>query len=81
MTRTVQDRVRFWRHTGTGIDVLKARFSGHAYDRHAHDTYAIGVTLHGHQGFRHRGRHHISTAGMIIAMNPEDAHDGGAETE
>lgn len=81
MTRTVRDRVRFWRHTGTGLDLLKARFGGHAYDRHAHDTYAIAVTLHGHQGFHHRGRHHVSTAGTIIAMNPEDAHDGGAETD
>lgn len=80
MTRTVQDRVRFWRHPGTGLELLKAQFGGHAYDRHAHDTYAIGVTLHGQQGFRHRGRHHVSTAGTIIAMNPEDAHDGGAET-
>lgn len=78
MPRTVADQVRFWRHAGTGIELLKARFGGHAYDRHAHGTYAIGVTLFGRQGFRHRGRQHVSTAGTIIAMNPDDAHDGGA---
>src|SRR3546814_1924203 len=44
-------------------------------------TYAIGVTLFGRQGFRHRGRQHVSTAGTIIAMNPDDAHDGGAIDE
>lgn len=78
MTRTASDQVRFWRHAGTGIELLKARFGGHAYDRHAHDTYAVGVTLFGRQGFRHRGRQHVSTTGTIIAMNPDDAHDGGA---
>lgn len=76
--RSVRDSVRFWRHAGTGIELLKARFGGHAYDRHAHNTYAIGVTLFGRQGFRHRGRKHVSTAGTIITMNPDDAHDGGA---
>lgn len=78
MTRTVDDRVRFWRHAGTGIELLKARFAGHAFDRHAHGTYAIGVTLQGRQGFHHRGRRHVSTRGRIIAMNPDDPHDGEA---
>lgn len=81
MTRTIRDRVQFWRHADTGIELLQARFGGHAYDRHAHDTYAIGVTLRGGQGFHHRGRRHVSTPGTVIAMNPEDAHDGSAETE
>lgn len=78
MTRTAGDRVRFWRHAGSGVELLKARFAGHAYDRHAHGTYAIGVTLQGRQGFHHRGRRHVSTPGRIIAMNPDDAHDGAA---
>lgn len=78
MTRSVRDRVRFWRHSGTGLELLKARFGGHAYDRHAHDTYAIGVTLHGRQGFHHRGARHVSTPGTVIALNPDDAHDGAA---
>jgi len=78
MPRTVHDRVRFWRHAGTGLEVLNGRFGGHAYDRHAHGTYAIGVTLHGRQGFSHRGRRHVSTLGTVIAMNPDEAHDGEA---
>jgi AraC-like DNA-binding protein len=78
VTRTAADRVDFWRHPGTGIEVLNARFLGHAYDRHAHSTYAIGVTLEGQQGFSHRGIRHVSTPGTVIAMNPEEAHDGAA---
>lgn len=81
MPRSNADTVRFWRHADTGIELLKARFGGHAYDRHAHETYAIGVTLFGHQGFHHRGRRHVSTAGTIIALNPDDAHDGSAADE
>ena len=61
MPLKVGDRVKFWRHADTGLDLLRARFGGHAYDRHAHDTYAICVTLRGGQGFHHRGRRHVST--------------------
>ncbi len=78
MTRNGVDKVSFWRHPGTGIELLNARFLGHAYDRHAHATYAIGVTLQGHQGFSHRGRRHVSTPGTVITMNPDEAHDGAA---
>jgi hypothetical protein len=35
-----------------GIDFLEAAFDRHVYDRHIHETYAIGVTLRGVQRFR-----------------------------
>lgn len=40
---------------GTGIERIEARFHGNAFELHRHDTYAIGVTLHGVQRFRYRG--------------------------
>jgi len=61
-----------------GVDVLQAAFSGPAFERHAHATFAIGVTMRGLQRFNHRGRRHTSTPGRIIAFNPEDPHDGEA---
>ena len=64
-----------------GVDVLRAGFSGPAFERHAHATFAIGLTTQGRQSFTHRGRHHTSTPGRIIAFNPEDPHDGEAADE
>jgi AraC-like DNA-binding protein len=64
-----------------GIERIEGRFSGTAYDPHRHDTYAIGVTLHGVQTFRYRGRSHYSLPGQIIVLHPDEVHDGGAATE
>lgn len=61
-----------------GVDVLQAAFSGPAFERHAHGTFAIGLTMRGLQRFNHRGRRHANTPGRIIAFNPEDPHDGEA---
>lgn len=61
-----------------GIDLLRARFYGHAYDRHFHDDYAIGLTDHGNQAFNARGARHVSTPGTVIAFAPGDVHDGEA---
>ncbi|NGN43995.1 AraC family transcriptional regulator [Mesorhizobium sp. CGMCC 1.15528] len=64
-----------------GIERIEARFSGNAFDMHRHDTYAIGVTLHGIQTFRYRGRTRHSAPGQIIVLHPDELHDGGAGTE
>jgi AraC-like DNA-binding protein len=64
-----------------GIERIEGRFSGTAYDPHRHDTYAIGVTLHGVQTFRYRGRIRYSLPGQIMVLHPDEVHDGGAATE
>ncbi|CAN7267600.1 AraC family transcriptional regulator [Mesorhizobium sp. LjNodule214] len=64
-----------------GIERIEARFHGNAFDLHRHDTYAIGVTLHGVQSFRYRGAAHHSLPGQIIILHPDELHDGGAGTE
>src|SRR3954452_16115204 len=64
-----------------GMERIEARFHGNAFDLHRHDTYAIGVTLHGVQSFRYRGATHHSLPGQIIVLHPDELHDGGAGTE
>lgn len=75
------DYLAYHRDSELGIDVLRAAFSGPAFERHAHATFAIGLTTQGRQSFSHRGRHHTSTPGRIIAFNPGDPHDGAAADE
>ncbi|WP_095082995.1 AraC family transcriptional regulator [Mesorhizobium sophorae] len=64
-----------------GMERIEARFHGSAFDLHRHDTYAIGVTLHGVQRFRYLGATHHSLPGQIIVLHPDELHDGGAGTE
>jgi AraC-like DNA-binding protein len=59
-----------------GVELLQARFEHHVYDRHMHDTYAIGVTLRGVQRFWCRGAVHDSTPGQVIVIRPGEVHDG-----
>jgi AraC-like DNA-binding protein len=57
---------------------MAAHFVAHVYHRHSHDTYSFGVTDDGAQAFRCRGGSHVSTAGLVMAFNPDDPHDGHA---
>jgi AraC-like DNA-binding protein len=64
-----------------GMERIEARFHGSAFELHRHDTYAIGVTLHGVQTFRYLGATRHSLPGQIIVLHPDELHDGGAGTE
>lgn len=74
-----REPVRDWARVqrgGTGVDLLEAAFEHHVYDRHSHDTLAIGVTLRGVQRFWCRGSTHDSRPGDVIVIDPGDVHDG-----
>ncbi|BCH22538.1 AraC family transcriptional regulator [Mesorhizobium sp. L-8-3] len=64
-----------------GLERIDARFFGNAFEPHRHDTYAIGVTLHGVQTFRYRGEVRNSLPGQVIVLHPDEMHDGGAATD
>lgn len=64
-----------------GLERIEARFSGEAFARHRHDTYALGVTLRGVQTFWYRGEQRASLPGQVIVLHPDEVHDGGAGTE
>ena len=62
----------------SGIERLRAHFVRHAYGRHAHETYAIGVTEAGSQSFTCRGIRHATRPGALMLFNPAELHDGSA---
>jgi AraC-like DNA-binding protein len=57
---------------------MHAHFQRHVYHRHSHDAYSFGVTESGAQSFTCRGAARTSAAGMVMAFNPDDPHDGHA---
>ena len=70
------DWSRYWRSADQPLEAMHAHFQRHAYHRHSHETYSFGVTEDGVQSFSSRGSAHASAAGMIMAFNPDDSHDG-----
>ncbi|MGW8886276.1 AraC family transcriptional regulator [Streptomyces sp. NPDC055749] len=60
---------------------MHAHFFEHVYAPHSHDTYSFGITDVGAQAFRCRGADHTSGAGMVMAFNPDEVHDGRAAAE
>ncbi len=59
-----------------GVTLMRASFADHAFERHSHDCFAVGTTLHGIQRFRCRGHGHDSLPGDLVLFNPDEDHDG-----
>jgi AraC-like DNA-binding protein len=68
----------YWRSGERPLEAMHAHFEGHIYHRHSHESYSFGVTDAGAQAFSCRGAAHTSAAGMVMAFNPDDPHDGHA---
>jgi AraC-like DNA-binding protein len=71
------DQIRF-DAPQTSLQRLAARFGGHAFDLHRHETYAVGLTLWGAQSFHYRGSLQTSRGGQVMVIHPDEAHDGHA---
>ena len=85
LERSCQRTAEGWLVTSTpagGVELFTAWFAaGRAYQKHRHDTYAIGVTDSGVQVFDYRGSAHASTRGHVVVLYPDEFHDGRAGTE
>jgi AraC-like DNA-binding protein len=72
---------QFYRLAEPGtVEVLHARFVAHRYPRHAHDHFVIGLVERGAQSYWYRGARHITPAGQIFLVNPDEPHTGEAAT-
>jgi AraC-like DNA-binding protein len=63
-----------------GVELFRAWFSGTAYRKHRHDTYAVCVTDSGVQVFDYRRAVHASLPGQVSVLYPDEPHDGRAGT-
>lgn len=61
-----------------GLERIEAFFTGHAYDAHRHDTYAVGYTIGGVQTFDYRGARADSLAGNALVIHADERHNGRA---
>ena len=63
-----------------GVELFRASLTGEVYQKHRHDTYAVGVTDRGVQVFDYRGSARFSTRGQVVVLYPDEVHDGRAGT-
>ncbi|MFJ9408294.1 AraC family ligand binding domain-containing protein [Streptomyces sp. NPDC101393] len=75
------DWARYWRDPDRPLEAMHAHFERHVFHPHSHDAYSFAVTESGAQRFTCRGAGHTSAAGMVMAFNPDDPHDGESASE
>jgi AraC-like DNA-binding protein len=81
MTPRPRELVRYWRHPGLpDVELLKARFVRHSFDRHIHDTYTIAVIESGIEEYAYRGGTRRAGPGQIAVVEPHEVHTGHAAT-
>lgn len=80
--RMSKEQVTFWRDAALAdMEVLKATYVHHAFSRHSHAEYAIGVIEAGVEAFDYRGSGHQAPAGSLVIIHPGEVHTGQAGIE
>lgn len=64
-----------------GLERLRASFRSHAFTRHSHEYYVIGMIRHGVQSFEYGRQHYITPNGAMCIINPGEMHTGQAVTD
>jgi AraC-like DNA-binding protein len=75
-----RDWIRFGA-SAPGLERAEVQLTTCAFERHRHDTYAIGITTAGVQRFWYRGTRRICLPGQLHVLHPDETHDGGPATE
>ena len=76
--RRQPEHSRVWRVPALdGMELFEATYTAHRFERHAHDTVAIGVVDAGLGEFWCRGASHLVPPDSLILIAPGDMHTGG----
>jgi AraC-like DNA-binding protein len=73
--------VHYRRLADRPVEAMHAHFEQHSYHVHSHESYSFGLTEFGAQSFGCRGESRTSSAGMVMAFNPDEPHDGRAAAD
>lgn len=77
---SLRDSIRFG-PSAPGLERAEVHLATCSFERHRHDTYAIGITVAGIQTFWYRGTRRICLPGQLHVLHPDEIHDGSAATE
>ncbi len=72
------NRVRFRTAPDLGdVQLIRADFQTHRFERHVHDELVIAVTERGAGNYLSRGTRDIASTGAVGVFNPGEPHEGG----
>ena len=75
MTSDHDPKVRFTRSSRLkDIELRFSQYREHAFDKHSHRTYSIGIVRGGQTAFFHHGITEIIQSGDIALINPNEVH-------
>ena len=75
----MKESATFWRAPEFGnLELLKATYVTHAFARHAHAGFVIGMIERGVEVFACRGQTHAAAPGDLVLINPDTVHTGHA---
>ena len=67
----------YWHAPDLGdLELLKATYISHAFSRHAHAGFVIGMIERGIEVFDYRGATHFAAPGDVVVINPDMVHTG-----
>ncbi len=77
------EQTHFWQsqELGSTFESLTATYITHAFGRHTHEGFAIGVIERGAETFYYRGGIHTAPAGSIVVISPDELHTGQAAVD
>ena len=77
------ERTHFWQsqELGSPLESLTATYITHAFGRHTHEGFAIGVIERGAETFYYRGAIHTAPAGSVVVISPDELHTGQAAAD
>ncbi|WP_181397696.1 AraC family transcriptional regulator [Gracilibacillus dipsosauri] len=74
---TQTDKVNFWKSKHLDLMAcLRASYVNHAFSKHAHREFAIGVIEDGVEGFYYKGEIQFARKNNLVIINPEEVHTG-----
>ena len=77
-----QSQVKLWQiPTLDQLEVLRGDNIRHAFGRHRHSEFGLGVVERGLLAYETQQAEHVLTAGEVVVINPGQVHWGGAVDE
>jgi AraC-like DNA-binding protein len=79
---TLPEKTHYWfnRDLGIPFDALTATYFTHAFARHIHEGYAIGIIERGAEAFYYRRQIEYAPQGTLVVVQPGELHTGEAVT-
>lgn len=76
------EQAQFWRvQSLKNLEFMRATYVNHAFPRHSHETFGIGIVEQGSVKTVQGGTTYTIPSGSIVLFNPDEVHACGAANE